>query len=53
MRSETGYCDKCGCEMDEWQLTVGGLIVCESCVKGFGPVLTTSARKPEARDDGR
>lgn len=53
MEHEDGYCDACGCEVDTAQLTVEGDAVCERCVRSPQLVPETTARRPEARDDGR
>lgn len=53
MRHQDGYCDRCGCEVDVVQLTVDGLAVCEACVAGHATPALATARRPEARDDGR
>lgn len=53
MRHEDGYCDVCGCQLDDTppQLTLDGLAVCEACV--VNPPAARHPRHPEARDDGR
>jgi hypothetical protein len=50
---EDGYCDRCGCEVDEPQLTVEGLAICAECAASTQRPLAHAARFPEARDDGR
>jgi hypothetical protein len=53
MEHQDGYCDRCGCEVDDVQLTFDGLAICDSCSRNevYAPIRV--AKKPEARDDGR
>lgn len=53
MEHEDGYCDRCGCEVENAQLTVTGEAICDDCMMAGGTIAERQATKPMARDDGR
>lgn len=53
MRHEDGYCDACGAEVDEPQLTFDGFALCATCASREPVPTVRVATRPEARDDGR
>lgn len=54
MKHEPGYCDACGAIAGTAWLTIDGDELCEDCARArLAHTVATSARKPEARDDGR
>lgn len=53
MQQQDGYCDHCGCELNEPQITIDGQVICAECVNSPHLPSTKQATKPEARDDGR
>lgn len=50
---EDGYCDRCGAEVIEPQLTVDGLELCAGCATAESAKTTTDAQPRGAYDDGR
>lgn len=54
MRHEDGHCDECGCQVTAAQLSIDGREICDWCRRtAIAGASTTSAKRPEARDDGR
>jgi len=53
MVHEDGYCDRCGCQVAEAQLTADGGAVCMTCAMEPPLARPRKPAKPEARDDGR